>query len=295
MTVTVYRDAGFQGPFAHIRTGFFSGRDLVGFYNRSTSGIDLDNEISSLRVGPNTIAALYGGTSLSASAGARVIVGPRDISDLGALGMDDKISAIQVLAFREYDSGNFRSGGVVMYGGYQGGGRHAVLERGDYDAVRLSSEEVKFPANTLRSLRVSANVIAILYSGPDFNEAGDAVVVVGPTMIGDMNSVGMIDRVSSIRVVYTDAPNTPVPAARIALPVAQVPPRIALPVAQAPPRPALPVAQTPPARNDATPEALLKMKAMIIILFILVAILAAVVIAQGNRAREFQPRRSMFG
>ena len=279
MTVTVYRDAGFQGPFAHIRTGFFSGRDLVGFYNRSTSGIDLDNEISSLRVGPNTIAALYGGTSLSASAGARVIVGPRDISDLGALGMDDKISAIQVLAFREYDSGNFRSGGVVMYGGYQGGGRHAVLERGDYDAVRLSSEEVKFPANTLRSLRVSANVIAILYSGPDFNEAGDAVVVVGPT----------------IRVVYTDAPNTPVPAARIALPVAQVPPRIALPVAQAPPRPALPVAQTPPARNDATPEALLKMKAMIIILFILVAILAAVVIAQGNRAREFQPRRSMFG
>jgi hypothetical protein len=207
MSVTVYRDSNYQGPFARIRPGFFSGQDLKGYYNRSAygSGEDLDNAISSIRVGPNTIIALYGGQAPTASAGARVIVGPYDVPDLGVLGMGDKTSSIQVLPFREYDSGVPRSGGAVLYSGYAGGGRNSVLERGDYDAARLASEEVKFPNNQLRSLRVSPNVLAILYSGPDFDISMDAAVVAGPTMVDDLDRVGLLDRVSSIRIMYTDS------------------------------------------------------------------------------------------
>lgn len=211
MAVTVYRDTNYQGPFARIRPGFFSGQDLRGFRNQSAygAGEDLDNAISSIRVGPNTIAALYGGQSPSASAGARVLVGPYEVPDLGALGMDDKISAIQVLSFKGYDSGIPRTGGAVLYSGYEGQGKNSVLEQGDYSAARLASEEVKFPNNRLRSLRVSANVIAILYDGPDFDTSMDAVVVVGPTMVGDLDRIGLIDRVSSVRILYTDPYDTP--------------------------------------------------------------------------------------
>ena len=211
MSVTVYRDTNFQGPFARIRPGFFSGQDLKGYYNQSAygSGEDLDNAISSIRVGPNTIVALYGGQSPSASAGARVLVGPYDVSDLSTLGMGDKTSAIQVLSFKAYDSGIPRSGGAVLYSGYEGGGKNSVLEQGDYNAARLASEEVKFPNNRLRSLRVSPNVIAVLYDGPDFDTSMDAVVVVGPTMVGDLDRVGLLDRVSSVRIMYTDPYDVP--------------------------------------------------------------------------------------
>ena len=63
MSITVYRDVDFKGPFARMRPGFFSGQDLRGFHNQSAygAGEDLDNAINSIRVGPNTIAALYGG------------------------------------------------------------------------------------------------------------------------------------------------------------------------------------------------------------------------------------------
>jgi hypothetical protein len=211
MSVSIYRDTNYQGPFARIRPGFYSGQDLRGFRNQSAygAGEDLDNAISSIRVGPNTIVALYGGQSPSASAGSRVLVGPYDVPDLGALGMGDKTSAIQVLPYKGYDSGIPRTGGAVLYNGYEGLGKSSVLEQGDYNAARLASEEVKFPNNRLRSLRVSANVIAILYDGPDFDTSMDAVVVVGPTMVGDLDRIGLLDRVSSVRVMYTDPFDTP--------------------------------------------------------------------------------------
>ena len=226
MSITVYRDTNYQGPFARIRPGFFSGQDLRGFRNQSAygAGEDLDNAISSIRVGPNTIAALYGGLSSSASAGARALVGPYEVPDLGALRMDDKISAIQVLSFKEYGSGIPRTGGAVLYSGYEGTGKSSVLEQGEYNAARLASEEVKFPDNRLRSLRVSANVIVILYDGPDFDTSMDAVVVVGPTMVSDLGRIGFIDRVSSVRVVYTDPYDTPArPSATLGTPRAYFP------------------------------------------------------------------------
>lgn len=275
MSVTVYRDAGYQGPFAHIRPGFFSGRDLVGYYNQSAygSGEDLDNAISSLRVGPNTIAALYGGQGPSASGGARVIVGPSDVPDLAALGMNNKISSVQVMAFKAYDSAIPRSGGATLYGGYDFGGRHAALERGDYDAARLASEEVKLPRDSLRSIRVSPHAIAILYAGPDFNVSGDAVAVVGPAAIADLDSVGLLDRVSSIRVLYTDPYDVP----------RRLPVSLGAPRTHPPPTPPAPQTTVVPVIHTVTAAPSRRMWAVIFLLIMMVLVLAAFVVSQGKK------------
>lgn len=209
MSATVYRDTNFQGAFAHLRPGFVSGRGLVGYLNRSTHGEDLDNEISSVRVGPNTIVVLFTGQSMSASGGSRVLIGPTEISDLGGLGLDNQTSAIRVLSFKRYDSAIPRGGGVVLCDGYQGQGKKAYLGQGDYDAARLASEEVKFSGGSLRSVQVSPNTLAVLYDGPNFDQEMDAVVVVGPTMIGDLDSIGLAERVSSVRVMHTDPYDVP--------------------------------------------------------------------------------------
>ena len=209
MSATIYRDTNYQGPFAQIHPGIYSRQDLQAFRNQSAVREGLDNAISSMRVGPNTIVALYGGEPPSASARARVLVGPYEVSDMDALRMDDKISAIQVFSFKEYGAGTPHTGGAVFYSGYEGRGKNSILKQGDYNAARLTSEEVKFPDNRLRSLRVSANVIVILYDGPDFDTSMDAVVIVGPTMIGNLDCIGFIDRVSSVRIVYTDPYDTP--------------------------------------------------------------------------------------
>lgn len=307
MTATVYRDALFQGPFAQIRPGFFSGRDLRGFRNQAPydSGEDLDNAISSVRVGPNTIVALYGGQAPSAAAGARVLVGPTDVPDLGALGFDEEVSAVQVLAFRRYDSAVPRGGGVVAYGGYEGGGRSATLERGDFDAARLASEEVRLlgGGGQLRSLRVSANVIAILYSGPDFDPDRDAVVVVGPTMIGDLDRVGLLDRVASIRVLYTDPHDVPGRpsswggASRASFPGGGLPLGMAAPPAAParlppppPPPPAGPAVVPPAAGGEKRRGGArnLKMWVLFIILVIVVTVLGTVA-ARVWKAPEGRP------
>jgi hypothetical protein len=211
MSATVYRDVEFQGTFARMSPGFVSGRELRGYRHQSAygSGEDLDNAISSIRVEPNTIVALYGGHSATASAGSRVLVGPVEVADLGALNMADKISAIHVLTFKEYNSGRPRGGGATIYTGYEGGGKYSDLARGEYNAARLSSEEVKFPVDRLRSIQVSSNVIAILYNGPNFDTASDAVVVAGPVTVGDLDRLGLIDRVSSIKIMYTDPYDNP--------------------------------------------------------------------------------------
>ena len=211
MSVIVYRDTDYQGPFARIRPGFYTGQDLRGFRNKSVygSGEDLNNAISSIRVEGNTIVALYGSHAPSASSGSRVIVGPTEVPDLSAFGINDKVSSIQVISFREYNSGIPRTGGAILYSGYTGQGGQTLLERGDYNSARLSSEEIKFPDKQIRSVRVSENVIAILYAGPNFDTTLDAVVVVGPTMVDSLDSIGIIDRVSSVKVMYTDPYDTP--------------------------------------------------------------------------------------
>jgi hypothetical protein len=211
MSVTVYKDTNYGGAFAYISPGYYHGEQLRGFKNQSsyTYGEDFNNEISSIRVNSGVIAVLYSGYAKSASGGSRVIIGPQDVSNLSSIGMDDKISALQVVNFKNYDSGAVRGGVVTLFSDYGLQGRRASLGKGDYNSARLASEEISFPtSNTFRSLTVGSNIIAILYAGDNYSDSDDGVMIVGPKSIEDLTKLGMIDRVKSIKIVYTDSSTT---------------------------------------------------------------------------------------
>ena len=211
MSATVYKNVNHQGIYAQLRPGFYSGRDLVGCPHQSTSCEDLDNAINSIRVDPNVIVAFADSHAISASGGgARVLIGPAEVSDLTALGMSNRISSVLVVPFRAYDSAiPAPDGGVTLYDSYSMTGRRSLLRRGDYPPARLTSEEVKLPGPQVTSLAVAAGVIVVLYSGPNFETTADAVMVVGPTVVEDLDRVGMSGRVRSIRVLYSDPFDVP--------------------------------------------------------------------------------------
>ena len=204
MAVTIYKDVGFNGIYAHMEPGIYSGQQIRGYNNQSPyeSGEFLDNEINSIRVKSGTIAVINSGYSQSAT-GGRVIIGPKDISDLSSIGMSNTISSIQIVNYRRYDSSRVRHGNVFLYSDYNMGGRRAILGSGDYTKTRLQSNEVS-GFDQIRSLSVDAYMIAILYTGNNFEEDEDATIIIGPSSEGDLNRVGIIDRVNSIRVYYTD-------------------------------------------------------------------------------------------
>jgi hypothetical protein len=183
----------------------------VGCPHQSTSCEDLDNAINSIRVDPNVIVAFADSHAISASGGgARVLIGPAEVSDLTALGMSNRISSVLVVPFRAYDSAiPAPDGGVTLYDSYSMTGRRSLLRRGDYPPARLTSEEVKLPGPQVTSLSVAAGVIVVLYSGPNFETTADAVMVVGPTVVEDLDRVGMSGRVRSIRVLYSDPFDVP--------------------------------------------------------------------------------------
>jgi hypothetical protein len=204
MAVTIYKDVGFNGLYAHMEPGLYSGQQIRGYNNQSPyeSGEFLDNEINSIRVKSGTIAVINSGYSQSAT-GGRVIIGPKDISDLSSIGMSNTISSIQIVNYRRYDSSRVRHGNVFLYSDYNMGGRRAILGSGDYTKTRLQSNEVS-GFDQIRSLSVDAYMIAILYTGNNFEEDEDATIIIGPNSEGDLNRVGIIDRINSIRVYYTD-------------------------------------------------------------------------------------------
>jgi len=205
MAVTIYKDVGFNGLYAHMEPGTYSGQQIRGYNNQSPyeSGEFLDNEINSIRVKSGTIAVINSGYSQSATDG-RVIIGPKDISDLSSIGMSNKISSIQIVNYRRYDSSSVRGGNVFLYSDYNMGGRRSILGNGDYNKTRLQSKEVS-GFDQIRSISVDAYMIAILYSGNNFEEDLDATIVIGPSSDGDLSRVGIIDRVNSIRVYYVDS------------------------------------------------------------------------------------------
>ena len=214
MSVTVYKDVNYQGIYAQLRPGFYSGRDLVGCPHQSTSCEDLDNAINSIRVDPNVVVAFADGHAISASGGgARVLIGPAEVSDLTALGMSNRISSVLAIPYRAYDSAiPAPNGGVTLYDSYSMTGRRSELRRGDYPPARLASEEVKLPGPRVMSLSIASGVIVILYNGPNFETTSDAVMAAGPTVIEDLDRVGMSGRVNSIRVLFSDpfdVPNRP--------------------------------------------------------------------------------------
>ena len=204
MAVTIYKDVGFNGLYAHMEPGTYSGQQIRGYNNQSPyeSGEFLDNEINSIRVKSGTIAVINSGYSQSAT-GGRVIIGPKDISDLSSIGMRNTISSIQIINYRRYDSSRVRHGNVFLYSDYNMGGRRSILGSGDYNKTRLQSKEVS-GFDQIRSISVDAYMIAILYSGNNFEEDADATMIIGPSSDGDLSRVGIIDRVNSIRVYYTD-------------------------------------------------------------------------------------------
>jgi hypothetical protein len=210
MSIIAYQDADFKGPFMTLGPGFYSGEnDLVGHGYHSSQDVNLYRNINSIRVQPNTIVALYGSTAPTASGGSRVILGPAEFADLGGIALTNKISSILVVPFKTYDSGIPRGGGAAISNQPSLFGVRSDLIRGDYSPSRLKGDEVQMPGPTIQSIRVDPHCLAILYSGPHFDTTMDAVAVVGPTLVDDLNLLGMSGRVASIRVIYTDPYDVP--------------------------------------------------------------------------------------
>lgn len=214
MPVLAYADTGFGGDVARLQPGFYSGRGLQGGRPGSSYTTELDNDISSIRVDPGYIAVLFGGHAPSASGGgARVLVGPQEYSDLAAIGMNDRVSSIQVYSFSQHTSAVPRDFGVTLYNAYGRLGRGFYLGQGDFDQARLASVEVGLYGD-VRSVCVGGATLAVLYAGPNFDSSQDAIVVAGPLCIDDLSTVGMDDRVHSVQVLYTADGNTVAPSAR---------------------------------------------------------------------------------
>lgn len=217
MSVTLFKEPNFGGIYARLPPGLYAGKDLVGCPHQSTSCEDFDRQISSARIDRNTILAFSDSTALRASSAtpgdigsgrARVIIGPAVVPDLGA--MAGRVGAVMVLPIREYDSALPPGiGGVTLYDSPSQMGRRTLLQRGDYDAAWLASDSVRAPGGRIESLRVEAHVVAILYAGPGFEPDGDAVAIVGPTEVDDLDRLGFAGRVGSIRVLYTDPYDVP--------------------------------------------------------------------------------------
>lgn len=213
MSITVYKNINFQGVFSRLESGLYRGRDLVGCHNMSNSCEDLDNLINSIRVDANTVVCIADNHVMTASGGSRILIGPIEIPDLSVLGMDNRISSILITSFRAFDSAtSVPTRGVIITDGYNMTGRRAELRRGDYTLQRLSSEEVKFSGNRVLSLNVATGVIVIIYAGLNFDNNLNAQMIIGPKVIEDINTIGMLDGVNSIRVLYGDPfdiPNRP--------------------------------------------------------------------------------------
>lgn len=209
-SIIIYQNADYKGPFLTLGPGFYSGEnDLVGHGYHSSQDANLYRNINSIRVQPNTIVALYGSTAPSASGGSRVIQGPAEFADLGSIGMTDKISSVLVVPFKTYDSGIPRGGGATISNQPSLFGMRSDLVRGDYNPSRLNGDEIRMPGPSIQSLQVEPHCLAILYSGPHFDTTMDAVAVVGPTLVDDLSLLGMLGRVASIRIIYTDPYDVP--------------------------------------------------------------------------------------
>ncbi len=217
MPVILYRDTNFEGPAVRLQPGFHSGyRALEGTVRGATNGEDLSREVSSIRVEDRYVAVLYGGLSDSASSGARTLVGPTEIPDLGAVGMDDKTASVQVYLYSPYLAAVPRDFGVKLYSSTNLMGMKTELGQGDYNRARLESDEVNM-RSPVQSLCVGNNTLVILYSGGSFESTEDSVAIAGPRCIADVDSIGMYGdnitpKIRSVRILYTAVADTNAPS-----------------------------------------------------------------------------------
>lgn len=228
MSATIYRDANFAGEFQRLGPGVHYGRGLVGQRWGGSTGAELANEISSVRVDRNTIVTLHdsqaGGVGSGAN-GSRVLTGPTEVADLATIGLDNRVSRVEVHPYLEtttWGAGPVDYGaGAILFSAYGLQGRQTLLPEGDHDAARLASDEHNFAPGSARSLAVSPGYIAILYTDGNIGAGDPAAVVPGPARVDDLQRLGLLGSggggsgnvVRSVRVVRTAGSGPPVAGA----------------------------------------------------------------------------------
>lgn len=202
MSVTVYLDSNYAGESQTFGVGQYNRQDLL-----DESHGEFDNNITSLKVDRNTIVLLSDSSHPTGSGNKRVLIGPQNISDLSALGFNDRISSMKVNRFRESDWG--ANAIASIFSNYNYTGKHKNLRGGEYDAARIASREDNrggIPDGDIRSLTVGANTVLILYDGPNFDTNMNSVYVEGPASISDLSKYSMDGKLSSIKVYSIDSP-----------------------------------------------------------------------------------------
>ena len=299
MPVILYRDPNYEGPSIRLQPGFYSGRrDLEGKVRGSSYGEDLDDKISSVRVDAGYVAVLYSGhapTPGGLAGGARTLIGPTEIPDLGAVGMDDNTSSVRVLMYEPFRSAIPRDFGVTLFNhSYPvGPGGGIQIGQGNYDRARLDSDEVDINPDGIKSLCVGMGTIAVLYEGNSFESTLNSTVVLPGECVQDtrdlrMSSTGTGPGINSIRVLYAavgDGPSDTVsvgesPASRAVSTLGSLwgrrPPSIPIiPAAPAPvPPPSPDVHQLAPAPAPAPAKKRRLVPVLILIIVVLLSIMA---------------------
>ncbi len=203
MSATIYTENNFNGDSHILNVGHYNAQ-----YFRDIDYAHFDN-ISSIEVDRNTIVHLSTSSSATGFGDNRILIGPNSVQDLSALGIRGQIKSMRVMRFRQNNWGS--PARVVVYNDYNLLGRSKVLREGNYSCDRLSrreNNESGFHDGDIRSLKVDAGVVAILYDGRNFEEDMNTVYVQGPATINSLNNYGLDGKLSSIRVFAVD----PVPS-----------------------------------------------------------------------------------
>lgn len=204
--LTVYANPNFQGDFF----GFGPGDYLVN--NLQTAGpIDFNDKISSVRVGQNVVVEMFNNSAFrsgTAVDSSRVVVGPAEIANLNSLGnFDKKISALRVRRIKMENSYVANPQRVTIADQYSLGGRTGALGPGKYNMQRLTSAEYKFTDNSIRSIDVPPYLLVILYDADNFDNTKNAIAVIGPQRIDNLDDIGMSGLISSIAVYGLENPD----------------------------------------------------------------------------------------
>ncbi len=209
MSVIIYEGVNFSGGSIQLTPGDFD-RQYLDNAATNTNGTTFYRNISSMRISPNTLVMVSDSSSISSDT-TRVLIGPQDISNLGALGLDDKIASLKVRTYKESYFPQY--GTVDVYDQPNFSGRFKKLTPGDYPLSRLTSPELGLGGisdNMIASLVVPQGYVAILYDGPNFDPSLKSTFIIGPANIAYLSDYGMQDKVSSMKIVSVDMPMSPI-------------------------------------------------------------------------------------
>lgn len=200
----IYEKTNFQGEFFKFGPGDYLPNNLS-----NVGKIDFTNHINSVRIAPNVVVELFrdgGFHSGSSPDASRVIVGPADVPDLSKIGMDNKVRAIRVRRIKLHNSYVASPEKVVVYDQYDFRGKSGVLSPGQYDMQRLTSQEYKFTDNSLRSMQVPPYLLVILYDADKFDNTQNAIAVIGPKSMPNLDEIGFDQKITSMSVYGLENP-----------------------------------------------------------------------------------------